>query len=161
MNRGDLPPECDINLRKSCIEKPNEGTNKPTSNTFMTAVNQTKETEANLTEAYITGPDNTLVKDLTANNTEKEQPSQSGSSKPSTATSIRTSVKETKVFPSTPKPFPSIGSIPVPALGQFLAPSLQWNVGIYSKMTTPYSQICGGSLVKTDTVLTGNNASRI
>ncbi|XP_048003727.1 uncharacterized protein LOC125239976 [Leguminivora glycinivorella] len=44
-------------------------------------------------------------------------------------------------------------SRPVPKLGLLFAPSLQWHVGIYSKTFTPYMQVCGGSLVKADVVL--------
>ncbi|XP_073964471.1 uncharacterized protein [Choristoneura fumiferana] len=159
LTRGDVPPEADTNInpRKSYIVKPTDSTNKYTSNRFLKPMlNQTKETNATLTQAYITGPDNTLVKDLRANNTKL---SQSDSLKSSTATSVRVPIKSFDVttkalefIPTTPRP--GIGSIPVPLLSQFVAPSLQWNVGIYSKMTTPYSQICGGSLVKTDAVLT-------
>ncbi|XP_063543992.1 uncharacterized protein LOC134752281 [Cydia strobilella] len=46
-----------------------------------------------------------------------------------------------------------IGSMPVPTLPGSSAPSFQWHVGVYSKRWTPYMQICGGSLVKRDFVI--------
>ncbi|XP_061725879.1 uncharacterized protein LOC133531588 isoform X2 [Cydia pomonella] len=46
-----------------------------------------------------------------------------------------------------------IGSSPVPTLPGTSAPSFQWHVGIYSKRWAPYMQICGGSLVKRDFVI--------
>ncbi|XP_061725572.1 uncharacterized protein LOC133531389 isoform X2 [Cydia pomonella] len=52
-----------------------------------------------------------------------------------------------------PEPEPGTMSRPVPKLGLLFAPSLQWHVGIYSKTFTPYMQVCGGSLVRADVVL--------
>ncbi|XP_063632012.1 transmembrane protease serine 9-like [Cydia splendana] len=46
-----------------------------------------------------------------------------------------------------------IGSTPVPTLPGTSAPSFQWHVGVYSKRWAPYMQICGGSLVKRDFVI--------
>ncbi|XP_048003752.1 uncharacterized protein LOC125239999 isoform X2 [Leguminivora glycinivorella] len=46
-----------------------------------------------------------------------------------------------------------IGSRPVLELAGTSAPSLQWHVGVYSKRWDPYMQICGGSLVTRDCVI--------
>ncbi|XP_063371635.1 uncharacterized protein LOC134659858 [Cydia amplana] len=46
-----------------------------------------------------------------------------------------------------------IGSTPVPTLPGTSAPVFQWHVGVYSKRWAPYMQICGGSLVKRDFVI--------
>lgn len=33
---------------------------------------------------------------------------------------------------------------------------MQWHAGIYTKNTSPYMQICGGSLVSSNVVISGN-----